>query len=127
MNHKAVAILIAIVALFGIGHYAFGQMKHMKMMDMRSHAVKHAVMVIREGEAHAAVKGNYTCCLKHPCDYCEIHMGACPCGKHVRMGMPVCSECKGGWMVGDGAVHGIKPSQVKGMPRGMMSMKGGKM
>lgn len=118
MNLKVLASLLAILALLGLGALAFSHMRHMKPKDMRSPMVKHAVMVIHQGRANAEAKGIFACCLKHPCSYCEMHTGSCPCKKMVRMNMPVCSECKGGWMVGDGDVPGINPNKVKGLPRG---------
>ncbi len=110
------------VAALVVAGSVFAQMGHMKMMDMRTRAVKHAVVVIHKAEKMAAKKGNYSCCLKHPCDYCMTHMGACHCGMTIMKGM-VCSECKGGWDAGDGAIPGINPKHVKAMPRGMSGMK----
>jgi len=44
--------------------------------------------------------------------------GQCPCGLNVVEGNPVCHECKGGWLVGDGAIEDIDPEEVEAMPRG---------
>jgi hypothetical protein len=63
----------------------------------------------------AAKKGNYVCCINPPCEFCAVHMAACPCGKNLAAGKPVCRECKGGWEVGEGRVQGVKPADVKGM------------
>ncbi len=74
----------------------------------------------------AARKGNYTCCITPPCEFCAVHMAMCPCGKNLAAGKGVCRECKGGWDVGEGRVQGVKPEDVKGMSaKEVMGMMGG--
>ena len=75
----------------------------------------------------AAKKGNYTCCINPPCEFCAVHMASCPCGKMLASGKGVCRECKGGWDVGEGRLSGVKAEDVKGMSsKDVMSMmKGG--
>lgn len=68
----------------------------------------------------AAKKGNYTCCIAPPCEFCAVHVAACPCGKNLAAGKPVCRECKGGWAVGEGRVQGVKAENVKGMSAGQV-------
>lgn len=73
--------------------------------------------LVAERKKQAMDEGKYECCLKHPCDQCLINMGMCPCEENLKAGKEVCHECKGGWMAGDGHVEGIKPEDVKVMPR----------
>jgi len=71
---------------------------------------------------------NYKCCIHGKCDYCAVTMGSCPCGKHAAMGMPVCTQCKGGWEAGEGAVPGKTAADIKVMkPMGGIKMHGKKM
>ncbi len=71
---------------------------------------------------------NYKCCIRPMCDDCAVTMGSCPCGKHAAMGMPVCTQCKGGWEVGEGVIPGKTAADIKVMkPMGSMMMKGKKM
>jgi len=69
---------------------------------------------------------NYQCCIRPMCDFCAVHMGSCPCGKHAAMGMPVCNQCKGGWDAGQGVVPGKTAADIKVM-KPMGDMMGGKM
>ena len=71
----------------------------------------------REKEA-AVEEGRINCCLKHPCSQCFAVMGGCPCAENLAKGEPVCHECKGGWIAGDGALEGIEAEDVPVMPRG---------
>ena len=71
---------------------------------------------------------NYKCCIRPTCDDCAVTMGSCPCGKHAAMGMPVCTQCKGGWEAGEGVIPGKTAADIKVMkPMGGMMMKGKKM
>ena len=109
-------MLLAAVSGFlviGVGAVAMGQIHQMKMKDMRPASVKHAAYVIVAGRKEADKKGNYDCCLKHDCDYCELHKGYCHCEEDIQNNKPVCIECKGGWMAGDGGMKGINPKSVK--------------
>ncbi len=89
----------------------------MKMMNARPKELKKADMTVMQAKATATKKGMYNCCLKHPCDWCALKMGSCPCGKSAAMSMPVCNECKGGWAAGDGALPGLTAAQIKTFPR----------
>jgi hypothetical protein len=75
----------------------------------------------------AAKKGQYTCCIAPPCEFCAVHMATCPCGKNLAAGKGVCRECKGGWEVGEGRISGVNAADVKGMSvKDVMGMmKGG--
>ena len=71
---------------------------------------------------------NYKCCNRPMCDDCAVTMGSCPCGKHAAMGMPVCTQCKGGWEAGEGVIPGKTAADITVMkPMGGMMMKGKKM
>lgn len=99
----------------------------MKMMQDRPKAMKKADADVQKQKAAAAKKGMYGCCLKHPCDFCALKMGSCPCGKMASMDKPVCNECKGGWAAGDGAIPDKTADQIKTMPRMDMKMGDTKM
>ena len=86
---------------------------HPKMMVMPAAQNLHDQMV--ELTNAAAKRGDYVCCIGPPCEFCAVHMGACPCGKNLAAGKGVCRECKGGWDLGEGRVQGVKPAEVKGM------------
>jgi hypothetical protein len=78
----------------------------------------------------AAKKGQYTCCIAPPCEFCAVHEAMCPCAKDLVAGKAVCRECKGGWDVGEGRVQGVNAANVKGMSaaqmtKGMGGHKGG--
>ncbi|MDA2937423.1 hypothetical protein MYX75_04070 [Acidobacteria bacterium AH-259-A15] len=94
------------------------QMMKQKMMN-RPEAMKSADEAIQDQKLQAMKAGKYTCCLKHPCDFCALKMGECPCGMNAAKDMPVCNECKGSWHAGDGAIPGKTPDQIKTLPRGM--------
>ena len=97
-----------------------------QMMASRSKALKAADKTVMAEKQKAMKAGKYGCCLKHPCDFCALKMGSCPCGKMASMDKPVCNECKGGWAAGDGAIPGKTADDIKTMPRMDMKM-GGKM
>jgi len=88
-----------------------------KMMMNRPAAMKKADSSIQAEKQKALKAGKYGCCLKHPCDFCALKMGQCPCGMHAKEDKPVCNECKGSWYAGDGAVPGKTPDQIKTLPR----------
>ena len=94
------------------------QMMKEKMLN-RPTAMMNADQSIQDQKQQAMSEGKYTCCLKHPCDFCALKMGECPCGINAAKDMPVCNECKGSWYSGDGAISGKTPEQIKTMPRGM--------
>jgi hypothetical protein len=93
-----------------------------KMMMERPKALKNADATVGKEKAKLIEAGKYTCCLKHPCDYCALKMGGCPCGMNAQKDMPVCNECKGSWYAGDGAVPGKTADQIKTLPRPPMPM-----
>lgn len=118
------ALALIVGAGWGIG-YAVGQgglsdemmqMMKQKMMG-RAKALKNADQTVQEHKKKAMAAGKYTCCLKHPCDFCALKMGECPCGMNAAKDMPVCNECKGSWYAGDGALGGKQPDQIKTLPR----------
>ncbi|HXH60984.1 MAG TPA: hypothetical protein VNI20_06460 [Fimbriimonadaceae bacterium] len=114
---KKVRILITACCLLGIflAAIAFSQMK-----DMRSATAKKAVETLATERAALMKKGEYSCCLKHPCAQCMMSMGMCPCGMNAANDKPVCQECKGSWDAGDGRIPGKKASDIEVMPRGKM-------
>ncbi len=121
-------VLVAAAALtwagWGVAH-AVSQMQPSaedmemmkKMMMSRPALMKKADGSIEGYKQKAIKEGKYTCCLRHPCDFCAVHMGQCPCGKNAAADKPVCNECKGSWYAGDGAVPGKTPDQIKTLPR----------
>ena len=94
------------------------EMMKEKMLS-RPAAMMNADNSVQDQKTKAMQAGKYTCCLKHPCDFCALKMGECPCGMNAAQDMPVCNECKGAWYAGDGAIPGKTPEQIKTMPRGM--------
>ena len=128
----ALAVLIAATAIVTAPAFAQSKMDDdqtmmMKMMQSRSKALKQADATVTKAKQRAMKAGKYNCCLKHPCDFCALKMGACPCGKMAVMDKPVCNECKGGWAAGDGAISGKTADDIKTMPRMDMKMDGKKM
>lgn len=120
----SVALAFALAALGGVAVTVLAQDapqavldKMQRMMENRPAAMKDAEAAIDAQKRQAAGGGNYVCCLRHPCDFCALNMGQCPCGKNVADGKPVCSECKGGWHAGDGAIPGVSADEVKTLPR----------
>ena len=80
--------------------------------------------IVKDKRQEAMKAGKYNCCLKHPCSECLIAMGGCPCRENAEAGNPVCSECKGGWMAGDGAIPDLDAADITAMPRGGMDESG---
>ena len=95
-------------------------MKH--MMDTAPAAMKKCQKSVMNQKQQAMKQGKYTCCLRHPCDFCAEHMGQCPCGKNAAADKPVCNECKGSWYAGDGAVPKKKTEDIKTLPRPLPGM-----
>lgn len=93
--------------------------KMKQMMANRPQAMKQADKAVQDQKLKALKDGQYSCCLRHPCDHCALKMGQCPCGMNAANNQPVCNECKGGWYAGDGSIPGKKPDDIKTMPRGM--------
>jgi hypothetical protein len=86
-------------------------------MASRPAAMKAAEQSIQQQKAAAMKQGNYTCCLRNPCDFCAVNFAQCPCGKNAAVDKAVCNECKGAWYAGDGAIPGKTPDQIKTLPR----------
>ena len=131
MEWKRRVLTCLLIMLIGAGSLVWGaatavvqggqmdemmQMMKAKMMA-RPDAMKQADTAIQAHKQKAIEEGKYKCCLKHPCDFCALKMGECPCGLNVEKDMPVCNECKGSWFAGDGAVPGKTPEQIKTLPR----------
>ena len=117
MNRKGVAISGLVAAFAVLGWVAISapgvQHKgpHPKMnVAPGAQGAHNATAAV---SAKAAKKGQYTCCINPPCNFCALHMAMCPCGKNLAAAKPVCRECKGGWHAGEGAIAGIKPENVK--------------
>lgn len=144
---KRLAFGLSVVCVLLLGAWTIKSSMAQSSMNSMSHKMmgkSHHIMAMAPVENKQAVEntrslihiikskdmknGTYKCCLKHSCIYCAAMEGACDCGKELLAGKPVCNECKGGWDAGDGKFSGIKPSEVKTMPRGMMgkmhNMKG---
>lgn len=116
---------LAVLCVGAAGAAALGHGRHQspravlaKMEAARPAPLKRAAATVANYKAQALKAGKYRCCLKHPCDWCALHMGQCPCDSLLDSGRPVCNECKGGWYAGDGEAKGKKPDQIKTFPRG---------
>lgn len=56
----------------------------------------------------------YNCCLKEPCDRCALDHQSCSCGKDIRTGKGICSDCYAGWQMGEGKdIPGVTKEKVK--------------
>ncbi len=56
----------------------------------------------------------YNCCLEDACDRCALDHQSCQCGKDLRAGKGVCSDCYAGWQMGQGNdIPGITKDKVK--------------
>lgn len=110
-------------AVWGISHAIAqgkeddGEAKMAKLAQSRPATLKSAAATVETFKQKAIKAGHYRCCLKHPCDYCALKMGACPCDDQLDAGKPVCNECKGGWYAGDGEARGKTADQIKTFPR----------
>jgi hypothetical protein len=87
------------------------------LAQKRPQALKKAADTVEAFKAKAIKAGRYRCCLKHPCDFCALKMGTCPCDDQLAAGKPVCNECKGGWYAGDGEAKGKTADEIKTFPR----------
>ncbi len=127
-KNRSLSLVVSLLAvsliggsLAGVLTQDMGQMMEMmkeKMLN-RPAAMMNADNSVQDQKTKAMQAGKYACCLKHPCDFCALKMGECPCGMNAAQDMPVCNECKGAWYAGDGAIPGKTPEQIKTMPRGM--------
>jgi len=79
-----------------------------------SEKIANAKSLLTEAKKALMKEGKYNCCIEDPCDECALAHQSCPCANNVKAGKEVCSQCYGGWQRGEGAVPGVKPSQVKG-------------
>ena len=77
-----------------------------------------AAVNLREAVDAQIAEADYNCCLMHPCSQCMVNMPGCPCAGNLADGKMVCSECKGGWEAGDGAIDGVEAGDVHSMARG---------
>lgn len=56
----------------------------------------------------------YNCCLEDPCDRCALDHQSCSCGKDIRAGKGICSDCYAGWQMGEGKeIPGVTKEKVK--------------
>lgn len=128
----ATTVAVAILSLAFIAHPAAQAAPvHSKMMKggmMKGGMMPQTAASKRADAQVEKIKAgpNYQCCIRPMCDFCAVHMGSCPCGKHAAMGMPVCNQCKGGWDAGQGVVPGKTAADIKVM-KPMGDMMGGKM
>ena len=128
----ATTVVAAILSLAFIAHPAAQAAPvHSKMMKggmMKGGMMPQTAASKRADAQVEKIKAgpNYQCCIRPMCDFCAVHMGSCPCGKHAAMGMPVCNQCKGGWDAGQGVVPGKTAADIKVM-KPMGDMMGGKM
>lgn len=64
----------------------------------------------------------YGCCIKPSCDFCALAVAMCPCGMNAAKSMPVCPECKAGWVSGQGQIPNLKAEDIKVAPDDMLKM-----
>ncbi|MFQ5707851.1 MAG: hypothetical protein ACE5HO_10405 [bacterium] len=64
-------------------------------------------------KAELAKEGEYNCCIQPACNWCLLHEGECDCNVAVKKGEEVCPGCGLGWHNGQGAVPGVKATEVK--------------
>lgn len=56
----------------------------------------------------------YNCCLKEPCDRCELDHQSCQCYKDLKAGKGICSDCYAGWQMGEGKdIPGVTKEKVE--------------
>ena len=56
----------------------------------------------------------YDCCLEDACDRCALDEQSCQCGRDLRAGKGVCSDCYAGWQMGHGKdIPGMTRDKVK--------------
>ncbi len=123
----ATTVAAAILSLAFIAHPAAQAAPvHSKMMKGSMMPQTAASKMVDAQVEKIKAGPNYQCCIRPMCDFCAVHMGSCPCGKHAAMGMPVCNQCKGGWDAGQGVVPGKTAADIKVM-KPMGGMMGGKM
>jgi hypothetical protein len=66
--------------------------------------------------------GVYHCCITPGCEFCPDAANMCPCATSLRKGGPVCPECWGGWIAGNGWLPGVKAADVKVLPEAKLKM-----
>lgn len=116
-NLKLALLIFAAFLLFGCQQQPKTEETTTAAPTTGTETEKDLKTLVTEQKEQAIKDGKYNCCLKHPCDQCLVNMGMCPCEENLKAGKEVCHECKGGWMAGDGHVEGVKPDDVKVMPR----------
>lgn len=57
------------------------------------------------------------CCIDPGCGFCVIAADGCGCAGSLAKGGPVCPECWGGWRAEQGMLPGVKPENVKMLPK----------
>jgi hypothetical protein len=72
-----------------------------------------AVEALKIAKEALMAEGKYGCCNKTACDECLIAHQECSCASQLRKGESVCAQCYAGWQQGNGAVMGVKASDVK--------------
>ena len=63
-----------------------------------------------------AAKGEYSCCVMPPCNWCLINDKHCDCAIHLSEGHAVCGECGQSWSIGRGILAGVEAEDVKWGP-----------
>ena len=63
-----------------------------------------------------AAKGEYSCCVMPPCNWCLINDKHCNCATHLTKGESVCGECGQSWAIGRGILAGVEAEDVKWGP-----------
>jgi len=115
-----IILLVVAIAFFGIYNYALTDY-HDDNNDCCEEEIQAIQQQVFEARDELMEEGNYFCCLNNPCTQCFVNMpdGQCPCGENaLEDNGPVCHECKGGWLAGDGAFEDIDPEDLETMPRG---------
>lgn len=116
-------LLVLAMAMWAVSHATAqngadnGDAMMNKLSRSRPRALKSAAATVETFKQKAINAGKYRCCLKHPCDFCAMKLGTCPCDEQLDHGKPVCNECKGGWYTGDGEAKGKTADQIKTFPR----------
>ena len=130
MKSQKVAGFAALAATVLLGSFAFAQHGKMQGHQMQGGMMMQTAASKKVMQQVNGIKSakNYNCCIKPKCDWCAVHMGSCPCGMAAATGKPVCTNCKGGWEAGMGAISGKTAADIKVMKmEDMQKMKGGKM
>ena len=68
---------------------------------------------LAEVKMAVANEGDYLCCVEPACDWCLLKEGTCACRENLEAKKEVCAGCGLGWHNDQGAVDGVKASDVK--------------